>query len=265
MVKNVKSACGISQFEVRQTKMEMLILTTLLAFGSTVELIDLILRGSIRMILKRTWKSDDAAGNSLSYLWEVLTSYSPDKGEFSTFVSQACRAGKQMARRKEHSSEFLFSDVDVQNDDGKSVEDTLTERNRVSCVDVSEQIDNLAACVSPEDMEILSLVCFEGLTFQELGDRLGLTKQGARLKVLRTINKIRKQYGIEDQVTGLSRFGVKMEGGFETPKTRYQDLPCEYQVSRDGRVLKTFSTAEEANAYARNSRMCLDVDKVVCI
>ncbi len=66
--------------------------------------------------------------------------------------------------------------------------------------DIAEHINDAVAALGPKDREVVLLRFFDGLSLKEVGDALGITENTARMRVVRSVDKMRRRLARE-QVT----------------------------------------------------------------
>jgi len=66
--------------------------------------------------------------------------------------------------------------------------------------DIAEHINDAVAALGPKDREVVLLRFFDGLSLKEVGDALGITENTARMRVARSVDKMRRRLARE-QVT----------------------------------------------------------------
>ena len=64
----------------------------------------------------------------------------------------------------------------------------------IHCEEV-DQLHDALACLDDRQREVIRLRYFEGMTLEEVGESIGLTKQGAANVVSRALEKLREVFG----------------------------------------------------------------------
>ena len=194
---------SVSVFASRQTRWELVIAFTLAQMGSK-EALEIFLRGCLTILLKWTWKSDDAASNAWSYLARHWQDYDPAKSELSTFLRCCAAAGWRSLKRANQDKEVLFSMLDT--DKEEYIEQIASLDNYVQ---MQEELQAVVEYLPEGQMELLASVFYDGKTFDEVAKEQGCSKVTVRNNVLRIVNSCREHFGTKGRVKGLTRHNVK--------------------------------------------------------
>lgn len=184
--------------------------------------------------------SELSINNLLVDIWMILSgnnvkakTYSPDKGDFSTWLDYRCRGEKTRILRGKYrrnlcgldsilrgleGSEELesigsrslfglsFEPSDPDQIDNKWVKMSKKEDptvDRVARKEESAGLRKVLRKLPADNAKCLSLYFVKGLTLREIAIEMDMSAMGVQKKIKRTLNVIRQHYGIEGAVVSL--------------------------------------------------------------
>jgi len=172
--------------------------------------VTLFLEGVTRLVTKAARGNPDWIQESLIRIWKHFREYDPSKGELSTWVYSQVRGGSLYARRKEE-KDILFSMLDGADGDYQDRIPSLDND-----VQIAEEMDAIASFLDAEQSAALAAYFMGtepddiGGTFDDVARVLGLTKAGARLRILSIVNAARRHFGVKGKVTGFTKYGMTL-------------------------------------------------------
>jgi len=206
-----KGSARIEQFpSIRMETSELLVCWAIAVATGWESAVTLFLEGVTRLVIKATRGNPDWVQESLVRIWQHFREYDPSKGELSTWVYAQVKGGGLYARRKEERN-ILFSTLDTPDEEYQSRIPSLDND-----VQIAEEMDAIASFLDAEQSAALTAY-FMGTepddisgTFDDAAKVLGLTKAGARLRILAIVNAARRHFGVKGKVTGFTKYGMTL-------------------------------------------------------
>lgn len=155
---------------------------------STFEGLNLRLKGLVRRFLHDTDAADDVIQEAFCRLWprrESIVDASDAKALATTVVRNIC------IDRVRHEGRIVECELDVDRD-------SQCTASAQENMEINEQFEWVSRYVnerlSPMQRDVLRLHDFEGLSFEEIAERLNIEQTAVRMNLSRARRAIREQY-----------------------------------------------------------------------
>ena len=120
-------------------------------------------------------------------IFRALASFDQHRGTLRVWLLQ-CAYGRSLNRKRHLSAHHFYTSVSLE----AGVVEPLSSRKTADIAEASLLMEELLASVSPRRRTVIELTYFEGLTADEISDRLGLPVGIVRHELYRGLAKLRQ-------------------------------------------------------------------------
>ena len=133
--------------------------------------------------------ADDLAQETMVQIWRKARQYDPGKAAPAAWIYRVARNLQidRLRRRKLHEVEFT--------DEAERADESLTGHDRSMETPDAEKLRELVDTLPPDQMEVVRLSFFEGLTHSEIGHRLSIPLGTVKSRLRLAFGKLRTAMG----------------------------------------------------------------------
>lgn len=146
----------------------------------------------INETIRRTYTHEELESIALEYAWRGLEEYSDDRGtKLTTYVIQRIRWGMMEFSRNTLSQQKRAGGVSLTDEEGNYIVEPSYEQAHF--IDAEEEVDHLLQNANLTNNQRTAIRLYmEGLTFQKIGERMGMTFEGARYNYHNGIEQLKQ-------------------------------------------------------------------------